>query len=336
MRVGSRHDQQGAVMAITAIAMVTLMAAAALSVDLGVGWATRRNLVTSTDAAALAAAQTFVGGGDGCAVTAPSYLGTNAPSSTMTLCTTGSSGTADGTVTVSAEQNVDVYFGKVVGMAPYIASSSTTVRWGPPAGATGLRPIGLCADGIQGFLNDPTTTATYEISYNDQGSSSGQIDFCGNGQPEGNWGIVDFDNNGNSNAEIKDQLANGYPNPVYSGTIGGNCTNEAYACYEGNTGQGLTNAYKTELANLRDNNIYFGVPIFDFFTDLPGGNLELHLVGFARVRIIAYKLTGATRSITLEFSPGLITGECCNPGGPPTNTQSLEICAVKENDLSGC
>ncbi len=323
-------------MAITAIALVTLMGAAALSVDIGVGWATRRNLVTSTDAAALAAAQTFASGGNGCASSAPSYLGTNAPSSTMTLCTTGSSSTAAGTVTVSAEEDVAVYFGRAIGMAPYTASSSTTVRWGRPLSATGLRPIGLCVNALDSFFASPNSIQTLEISYDEQGSGSGQIDFCGNGKPEGNWGIVDFGNDQNSAAQIKDELRNGYQLPVYTGTIGGDCSTEPDACYEGSTGQGLTNAYKTQLDYLKSNNIYFSVPIFDFFTEGSGANLEFHLVAFARVRIVTYELTGSSRSITLEFSPGLITGTCCNPGGPASNAYVIQICAVKESDLSGC
>ncbi len=337
MRITSQtRNDRGAVIALTAIALVVLMGAAAIAVDVGVGWNTRRDLVTSTDAAALAAAQTYAAGGDGCTTTGPQYLALNAAGSMMTGCILGSSATAQGTVTVNAEKDVDVYFGRAIGLQPYTTNSSTTARWGPPASATGLRPIGLCADAIDSFFASPNSTQTLEISYDDQGSGSGQIDFCGNDDPEGNWGIVDFGNDANSAAQIKDELRNGYPLPVYTGTIGGDCTSEAYACYEGSTGQGLTNAYKTQLDYLKSNDIYFSVPIFDFFTDGSGANLEFHLVAFARVRIIDYKLTGSSRSITLEFSPGLITGTCCNPGGPPSNAYVIQICAVYEDDLSGC
>lgn len=336
MRVAAKSDEKGAIMALTALALVFILGAAAIGVDFGFAWAARRNLVTSTDAAALAAAQTYSMGGDGCSTDAGSYLLQNAPDSTMTDCIVGSSSDGDGTVTVNAREVVPVYFGRVLGLDPIEMTSSTTTRWGRPEGATGLRPIGLCADGIQDFLDDPDTTRTIEISYNDQGAGSGQIDFCGNSAAEGNWGIVDFDNNGNSNAEIKDQLQNGYQLPVYAGTEGGDCVSEAFACYEGDTGQGLTNAFKTQLSYLRDEEVYFGVPIFDFYTDLPGGNLELHLVAFARVKVIAYKITGSTRSITLEFQPGLITGSCCDSSGPDSNAYVIQICAVSENDLSGC
>lgn len=330
------HPQRGAVMALTAICLVVLLGAAALAVDVSLGWQTRRNLVTSTDAAALAAAQTYSKGGNGCANDAAAFLASNAPSATMTLCTTGSASSGEGTVTVSAVETVDVYFGRVIGLDPYPANSSTTALWGSPKSATGLRPVGLCADALDSFFASPNSTQTLEISYDDQGSGSGQIEFCGSGNPEGNWGIVDFGNDANSAAQIKDELMNGYPLPVYTGTIGGDCTSEPKACYEGSTGQGLTNAYKNQLGYLKNNNIYFSVPIFDFFTDGAGANLEFHLVAFARVRIIDYKLTGSNRSITLEFSPGLITGTCCSSGGPPSNAFVISICAVKESDLSGC
>ena len=128
--------------------MVALIGMASLVTDLGNGWRTRRALIAATDASALAAAQDFVNGQNGCASTANGFLTWNEAAASLSSCTPFFYNADHGRVTVSASQNVDTWFAGVIGRGDYDAESVTTAVWGPPASVTGLRPIGLCIDGL--------------------------------------------------------------------------------------------------------------------------------------------------------------------------------------------
>ena len=62
-RVRLHRDEQGAVVVIVAILMVALMAAVAITVDVGGLYLRRRELVNGSDSAALSAARTCARGG---------------------------------------------------------------------------------------------------------------------------------------------------------------------------------------------------------------------------------------------------------------------------------
>ncbi|MGI9610709.1 MAG: pilus assembly protein TadG-related protein [Acidimicrobiia bacterium] len=328
-RIGRGPNQRGAVLAWTAILLTVLIGCAALAIDLGLGWMSRRNLVTTTDAAALAAAAEYSAGGDGCASVASSYVGLNAPGATMTACDVSANGTT-GYVTVDALENINTNFAQVLGVTDFDTTSSSTAQWGPPSAATGLRPYGLCSESaeMQAFLANPQATQTHTIAY-----TKTDLTACGNS--EGNWGEIALNRGSPSQSQIKDWVENGYNGEVLAGTLGGICAVEAYACYPPSPGT-ITGASK-EMKDLQDSGIYFGLPIFDS-VEGNGANAQFHLVGFVKVRVVDFKFNGAeqNRYMTLEFSPGLITGSCCNPGGPQTNAVVIAICAVDRNNLGAC
>ncbi len=311
----------------TALFMVVLIGCAALVIDLGVGWTSRRNLITTTDAASLAAAQEFALGGNGCGAVASAYVASNAPQATMTACQR-----AGNTVSVDAEENITTSFAQVLGLTDFDTAASSTARWGAPAGATGLRPFGLCSEapGMQQFLGDPLTAQIHTIDY-----TKDSPDQCGGNDVPGNWGAIDFNAGANSNNDTKDWVENGYDDAVFAGTVGGTCAAEPYACYEGDTG-GVTGV-SNETRALANSGQYFGLPIFDYAED-NGANSTFHLIGFARVRIVDFEFNRqqVDRFITLEFTPGLITGTCCNSGGPSSNASVIQICAVDRKNLGAC
>jgi len=140
----SRRRERGVTLPFVALSMVALLGMAALVVDLGNGWRTRRALIAATDASALAAAQDFTNGTDGCASTAGSYLTSNEPAAGLVSCVPFDYNPDQGRVTVTADHNVQTWFTGVIGRGDYNAESVTTAVWGPPASVTGLRPIGLC------------------------------------------------------------------------------------------------------------------------------------------------------------------------------------------------
>ena len=163
---------------MVALSMIVIMGAAALTIDLGNGWRTRRALIPATDAGALAAAQDFAdftNPQNGCTNgTAQSFVVQNeANVDTPISCTPFIYPSGDqGRVTVTATHNVSTWF---IGVASggtqgdYTVTSTSTAVWGPPATVTGLRPIGLCIDGSADLeniiLNPPTSETVITINY---------------------------------------------------------------------------------------------------------------------------------------------------------------------------
>lgn len=331
-RLGS--DERGTSTTYVAIALVVLLGMASLVLDLGNGWRTRRALIPATDAAALAAAQDYVNGVDGCGSSAGTYLGDNEMAATLVACTPFLYNADHGRVSVSADHNVQTWFAPVIGLGDYPVDSVSTAVWGPPAAVTGLRPIGLCIEGspaLQDVIDDPPVAETLiRIDY-----SKDQPNACGGQSIPGNWGTIDFDGGANSNADTKEWILNGYPDGVvFANHPVADCDGEPH-CYEGDTG--ALAGINRELAELRDSGIYFTLPVFNFVEN-PGANASFHLMGVVRVRLIDFEVTGAQagRYFELLVKPGLITGTCCGNAGGAAGNKVVALCAVDPNQFDAC
>ncbi|MGB5755420.1 MAG: pilus assembly protein TadG-related protein [Acidimicrobiales bacterium] len=317
-----------------AISLVVMLGMASLVVDLGNGWRTRRALIPATDAAALAAAQDYVNGDNGCGGTAGAYLSNNEGAANLVSCVPFQYNADHGRVSVTGTHNVQTWFAPVIGLGDYPVDSVSTAVWGPPAAVTGLRPIGLCIDGsaaLQAIVDNPPATPTLiRVDY-----SKDQPDDCGGGSIPGNWGTVDFDGGANSNADTKDWVANGYPGEVVFGNHAvASCGGEPH-CYEGDTG--ALAGLQGELNGLRGSGIFFTLPVFNFIEN-PGANASMHLMGVVRVRLIDFKVNGPeqARFFELLVEPGLITGTCCGGGGGAAGNKVIAICGVDPNAFGAC
>ncbi len=328
-----RSSESGVTMIFVALTMVVLIGAAAITIDLGNGWVTRRNLITATDAAALAAAQEYALGGNGCDPSiADDYVYKNNADAINIDC--DPNGTASsGYVTVYAEANVQTWFASVIGGGDYLAGSASTVRWGGALTVEGLRPIALCAQapGIEAWLDDNGSAPTVTVNF----SNDGQPDLCNNGtNVPGNWGLLDFDGVGGN--DTKEWVNNGYPGEVSAGSPDADCSAEPEHCYPPQTGE-LTQV-KAELTALKNNETEFVLPIINYALSAGGSNTQFHIMGFARVKIVDLKLTGQEkdRFITIQFLSGLIQGDCCSNASGPNNVQVIAPCAVDNRNVGSC
>ena len=202
-------SDRGAVAITVALSLVALMGAAAIAVDLGYVWSQRRNMVTATDSAALAAARDYAFDEVGCPATADDYLDANHPTAQLVSCS--ADGTSEfGHVTVDASTDVDYFFARVLGHNSGTVESSTSVKWGIPYGITqDQRPFGLCGalpDGqIPGgwlaelvlWLGDTSETKVIQIPY----GKDDNPEACNDGDDEpGNWAVIDVDGGANYTA----------------------------------------------------------------------------------------------------------------------------------------
>ena len=318
MRMTSKYSgERGAVAVIVALCSVVLVSFAAIVIDAGSLWQTRRNMVTATDAASLGAAADYSRGTNGCATTAATLLTANKSGAALDSCSSQNGNAADsGYVTVRGSTNVLFTFAGVLGINNKNVRSTTTAEWGKPAGAIGLRPIGLCLTSnalMTAWLNLPTgptgTSGTIRIPF-----VSAQTNPCGNAS--GNWGVADFDGGDNSNNDTKTWLEGGYPGTV---SMGSNVP--------GNTGA-ISGSLSNQLAFLAASGASFALPVFDAISG-NGSNATMHIVAVVNVQLVAYKITGAvaTHYLDLIFSKAVIQGTCCGTG-LDTGARVIRICDI--------
>jgi Flp pilus assembly protein TadG len=322
LRRSTRADERGAVAVMAAIVMVLLMGLAALALDSGNGWQTRRSLVTATDAAALAAAETYAQNGNGCSGVPSMFVGANVSSASVTACNRTDLGPGAAAVTVQAKVPLHYTFAGIIGVGDRDVHSSTTAAYGQPLGVTGLRPLGLCNASVgyaQWLASGMTTPFTVTINY-----SKGSPGDCGANVP-GNWGVQDFDGGANSNNDTKNWIQNGYPGLV-----------TAPGSIPGDTGA-FSNSLASALATLVASGEAFQLPVFDSASG-NGSNAQFHVIGFVSVVLVDFQANGseASRWIRVQFVSHVAQGTCCAHGSD-TGTRVVFICAVDATfPISNC
>ena len=312
MRVVRKRNSDGAAAIVISVCITVLFGSAAIVLDAGDIWQERRQLVSATDAAAVAAAQDEALGINGCEASAGVYVLANAPEAVLTSCVAAGSGSG-GQVSVAAEVTVVHALAKVLGRDQTIVRASSTAQYGKPAALLGLRPFALCAE-APGFLawqaSSHSTTDIFRIYY---GKTS--PDDCGGPAP-GNWGLIDYNGGANSNSELKNWVQNGYPGVV--------------SAPNWNSGDPGAFSNTLPISNIVGTTIQ--LPIYDDYNESPGAGAQFNIVGFVSVRITGYNATGpdASRYLDVQFLTAVASGVCCDDGTTDTGLRVVTLCAVEE------
>ncbi len=351
--VAALADDRGATIPMVALSMVVIMGMAAVVVDIGNGQRIRRAMVSSTDAAALAAAQDFVAGGDGCATTAGTYVADNEAAAVLDTCDTFFYGADHGRVTVTATHNVETWFAGVLGAGDYTVSSTSVAVWAPPAALRDLRPLAICIDATAEFRdlidNPPSSPTRVTIPWDKEDEAA-----CG-GAAAANWGVLEFEGGSpySAQAKVGGWFDRGYPGVVEFGLhAGGTCPELGGHCVDGGEGFGELGRWNTELDNLRDDGTYIAIPLYDFVDETFPFPDEFHIVGVVRARIVDYFFGGSGGDdddegeedddghfIELEVEPGLVGGTCCGDGTGSAGNLIVAICGVQvgaPEDVAAC
>lgn len=327
------RSERGVTGAIVTVMLTVFLGMTAFVIDLGDAWQSRRNLVTATDAAALAATQEYVLGGTGCNAVAAGFVANNFNGATMTDCThTPRSGGTPGRVTVTADYEVTFNFARAIGINSKTVSSTTVVSYDRTSTVTGgLRPFGLCA-GVLGSLTPTVVPGNGEI-YRIYYGKDEHPTTCAGIPISGNWGILDFDGGSNPQTQINCWTEFGYSSPDECGDDEGAGVSIG-DLIEGNPGA-YSNALKDEMEFLLTVE-YFTLPIFDTVSG-PGGNAEFRIDNFAAVKLHGFKLTGPekNRYLEIEFLDRVVSGT----GGSDDTSYGayvIAICAVDGTSVAGC
>ena len=309
IRARRLRDERGIASLMVGVSVVAIFGSAAIAVDLGHLWSSRRHIITATDASALAAASEYALAGDGCA-TAPGYIGDNDPDASVLACTPYFSGPNSGYVAVTAETPVDYAFASLIGVPDRAVKSSTTASWGLPSGMNGLRPFGLCEDdpNFQSWVGNPSgESAVVRVMYVNDGTECGSA--------PGNWAVLDLDNVGGvDNNDTKQWVQFGYSGMVRPGHLGG-------------SPGAISNSLNGDLAAVRYER--FPIPIFDRVKE-SGSNSTFHVVGFVGIQLYDWKTTGSeeSRYLDLKFVELVGSGECCHNNGTDFGLRVVHICDV--------
>src|SRR5438067_2806195 len=158
-----KKDERGISAVVAAIAIVGLFGALVFSLDAGNLWASKRSMVTATDAGALIGATTAKNNAITTIGPCPqlvlnsvtTQLTANQPTATLDACNVFPTNSQSGYITVDARKQVSTRFAGIFGFGDQSAFSSTSVAYGICTSCAGLRPTGLCVgnDHVQEWIN---------------------------------------------------------------------------------------------------------------------------------------------------------------------------------------
>lgn len=345
------RDDSGAIAILVALLAVVLIGMAAFAVDLGNAYAVKRKLSVGADSAALSAATAAskalsVGSATcntGTGQISPASLQTSAQaaaraeavrvmgqndlSGNATVPSVTLSCTADDIrVTVSTAQSVPTFFAGVFGIADTNPVGSATARAFVPASATGLKPIAACTDTVNARYSPPSSSRPFLVFMDNNGNPCGI-------SSSGNWGILNFDDQGQYNAAPTGPfddpncanggsagcqalwMTTGYYDRVYVPNPSPFVTDPATRAVgrpglSGSTGQGVGSQFKTALESMPGKVI--SLPVAQWVSD-PGANARFGITGIVSVRVCAVR---SQNSYITDPAPR--AGECDNAvSGPP-------------------
>lgn len=313
-----RDDESGISALMVVASIMALFGSASIAVDAGNLWASRRNVIAASDAAALGAAADYAVGQHGCA-SASDLVTANDPDASLVHCNPNSIGGIGGYVRVKAETPVDFAFASVLGFSDRTVGAETAAGWGIPSAVRGLRPFGLCEDEPQfaAWATNPRgISGVSRIHYGNEPAG------CG-GAP-GNWGLIDLDYSSPvSDSDLQAWTRTGYAGSVRRGNIGGNPG-------------AFHNSYDDDLGAVIGER--FPIPVFDRIVGA-GSTSKFHIVGFVNVELVGWRTTGAEadRFLEVRFVEMVAAGECCDPGGRNFGLRVIHICDVDPDfDAENC
>ncbi len=229
---------------------------------------------------------------------------------------------------------VDLLFAGIFGLSTTDVSARAAAifkdgvngfRVTPDTGNSSLLPLALHVDAWKNLLNGTFTHGDNygfdenlnTVTANPDGVQ--EISMYPNGGeyqlPPGSFGTVDIGDGGNSTAELERQILDGV-NADDLAPYGGELAlgDDGYLTLTGDTGlsAGIKDSLKDIIGVPRT------IPLFDTVVN-PGNNAEFRIVGFAGIRIVAVKFTGAMKLKYVLIQPSFVV-DATAITGPGTGT----------------
>lgn len=342
------HDQDGASAVIVGLSLFVLLGASMIAIDVGNLWQTRRNVISGTDATALAVAAEAASQPDPTTACSSSWTGLveeNAGAEAeLTDCEVvlNPLNPDTGYVVVDAQRPAAALLSRVFGFGDQDIVATSVASFAYADGVRGLRPIGLCLHDphVNAYLNGAPDTGydpqpdVHRVFY---GKDDQQLGDCDIDQSAGNWGFLDFDGTGNTGpgggeAALQDWLLHGYNDaPVHlSDPI------------QGDTGSGA-GQLADELEELKQSGDVFHIVVYSQGTGT-GKTRDYAPYRFLGVRLVDYCVTNNhcddptgersgqdARYFDLEFVESVTEG--AQDTVTETGAMRVRICSVDHDEL---
>lgn len=280
--------EDGAAMIFVALAMSVILGSVVLVVDTGIVWVARRALTAAAESSALAAANAYALGADGCAEAQLAVLAqANSPGASLECI----AGAGDWVTVRATSAPVATAFGAILHGSPQVRAAASA-RWRPLRTVSGARPVAICA-------GDPRigTPGVHRFAYGPG---------CGSG-----WIVLDPDGAPQPGSDLTGWLRRGYPAEIgMDGCVPGPCERDDAP------GRGALDSGLGALVSAGD-------PVV-----LPVVDPSLRIAGLAGAIVRAFSVEGARDAwtIDLEFVPVVAQG--ASGLAPDAGVRSISLCGV--------
>ncbi len=297
----ARRDERGQAIVLMTLSLVVIMGMAALVLDVGNWFHTKRRLQGTADAAALAGAQQLPNDPSGAQSLALTYANKNGGDVAGANITVTSTVLPNDTISVRARKDDPGFFSKVLGITSADIDARAKARVGPPTQARYVAPMVVscghdliqnCADN-----NVPTFGVQTKLDFDKMGAPGafGMLNLAGgNGTPgasdEGEWILHGFDK--------------------YLG-LGKYRSDPGAKFSSSNVSGALDDRIGTVLL----------FPVFKTL-DGTGQNAEYDIIGWIGFRLTAVKVAGNNATLTGYFTEYIAQGILASSGGGPSGPSS--------------
>ncbi|MGB8021496.1 MAG: hypothetical protein WCF04_09740, partial [Candidatus Nanopelagicales bacterium] len=176
-------------------------------------------------------------------------------------------------VTVRGESSLPTFLGGLLGQSELHPAAQATAQVAGAPAYGGLRPYAIC-------VNELTTASETTTSQSEFFKTNGQKQCDGN--PPGNWGLVDFDGGSNANGDIANWTEHGYPDAIH---FPGPMAGDPGANFNSSTVQNALDTIVGETVPL---------PVATKWTQSGGNNASFTAVGAVQVKVCGYGIKGKT------------------------------------------
>ncbi|MGZ8696489.1 MAG: pilus assembly protein TadG-related protein [Gaiellaceae bacterium] len=296
-----RKDERGQAIVLMTLSLVVILGMAALVLDVGNWFHTKRRLQGTADAAALAGAQQLPDDSSGAQTMALSYANKNGGDVAGANITVTSTVLPNDTISVRARKTDPGFFSGVLGIASADIDARAKARVGPPTQARYVAPMVVyCGHDLIQNCDDnhvPTFNVSTSLDFDKMGAPGafGMLNLAGgNGTPgaseEGDWILHGFDK--------------------YLG-LGKYRSDPGAKFSSSNVSGALDDRIGTVLL----------FPVFKTL-DGTGQNAEYDIIGWIGFHLTAVEVHGNNATLTGYFTEFIAQGILASSGGGPSGPSS--------------
>jgi hypothetical protein len=298
----ARKNERGQAIVLMVLALVVLLGMAALVLDVGHWWHTRRQLQATSDAAALAGAQMLPddpAAASGMAMDYANKNGGNVAGSDIVISSTAA---PNDTIAVKARKNDVGVFSSLLGIGSANIDARAKARVGPPQDVLHVAPMVVFCGHI--FIHNCNKDSTPDFGPGHMTT----MDYDPMGAP-GAFGMLNLDGGGGTpgSSDEADWILHGFNKYLPLGT------------YRSDPGAKFSSQNLQGALDARLNTVLL-FPVYKTL-DGTGQNAQYEIIGWIGFMLTGYEVQGNNATLhgyfTQFIAQGILTGSGNGTSGPP-------------------